>query len=305
MSFLRDTIRVRLTAALILVAIGVPSPSVGQEASDVSILISSMLFYNVSTDDGLETVESIVGSLFRTIAPGTGIFRSTEELRTLSDEGIADVAIMHPLEFLQIEGRTSLVPAFTASRNGQTEYSLLLLVAADSEFETVGSLKNRKVVIEALQRGTVPDLWMLSLCEEAAENGVPIAVNRRIVAKPMQAVLAVYFGQAEACIVGKEGYQQLIEENPQVGYDLRTITEVEGMCRTVICVQPDHPAIDKINEVVLTLHDTPQGSILLNMFSVDQLLPLEPKHLTGVRRLSVFSDRARESSKPKRASANE
>jgi ABC-type phosphate/phosphonate transport system substrate-binding protein len=295
----------RLTAVLILIGIGVPSPSVGQEASDVSILISSMLFYNVSTDDGLKTVDSIIGSLFRTIAPGTGVFRSTEELRTLSDEGMADVAVMHPLEFLQIEGRTSLVPAFTASNNGQLEYGLVLLVAADSEFETVGSLKNRKVVIEALKRGSVPDLWMLSLCEEAAVNGVPVTVDRRIVSRGIQAVLAVYFGQAEACVVDKEGYRQLIEENPQVGYDLRAISEVGGMCRAVICVQPEHPAIDQINEVILTLHDTPQGSILLNMFSVDQLLPLEQEQLTAVRRLSVFSDRARKSSKPGRSVANE
>lgn len=268
------------------------TPCAGQtDADPVRILFSDKLFYNVADEDGLRAAEAILTSLAGWVAPWAGTYQTVEELRRRAARGEVDVAVMHPLEYIALEGQTSLVPAATASREGYPGHGMMLMVASDSEFQTTRSLEGKRIVLEAISEATVPDFWLQSLLEEGVEAGLTeIRVDRKIVSGAMQAALSVYFGNAEACIVGKQNYSDIVKENPYVGRELRAIREIEDVCRTVICIREGFPEADKVMEMMLSLNASVQGRILLGFFSVDRLLPIGPDHLIQVRKLARFGD---------------
>jgi ABC-type phosphate/phosphonate transport system substrate-binding protein len=126
---------------------------------------------------------------------------------------------MPSLDFLQIKDKIPLEPALSYSLNNQVGTEYVLIVPKDKESHSLSGLKNKKIIIHKHDdTGLIPILWLNSLLRQ---QGLPPAErfcgSIKKVDQVSQAVLPVYFRQADCCVVTCDGFETMKELNPQLG----------------------------------------------------------------------------------------
>lgn len=110
-----------------------------------------------------------------------------------------------------------------------------------------------------------------------------------VVSKPAQAVLAVFFGKKDACVVDRSAFQVMAELNPQIRRSLETLAASEALANSVLCVSRDGWPLpeDRKNllESLAELHLESTGQQILTLFKADQLVPFRQEVLANVRKL--------------------
>lgn len=290
MTFLRYASRMlALTVALALVS----DPASTAEPRKLKVVFSRKLITTVHENDGLAAIKVWVDHLTKELGEDLILGAEIHYVSDRADLGMqlqtldVDVAVLHPMEYVEVESLIDMVPRFTAIRDGETAYGVSLLVREDSSIHSLPDLRGRTLIGERPSIAVLSDLWIERLL---GENGLGDPAdffrNRTSADRVSQAALAVFFGQVDACIVKLDSYRTLVEMNPQVGNALRTISESMSFCRTVVCIEdPDSPEGKLIVEALSSLHETSKGKQLLAMFAVDQLVRFRPEYLDGVRRL--------------------
>lgn len=264
-----------------------------RDAGTLTVAFSRMLLSDVNTNDALAAAKVWITQLVDELGDDditrseTYLVSNMEEYFDLQATHEIDVAILHPVEFVQYEKNISLVPRFTAVRDGETAYGVSLMVRSDSGIRHLKELSGKRLASEQISVGLIPELWIRALLDE---KGLPepgaFFGERKFVPRVTQSALAVYFGQADACTVKLDSYKTLVEMNPQVGASLVAIEESMVFCRTVLCVrEPLTAESGRVSDALRILHETAKGHQLLTMFNIDQLVPYEPHYLDGVRSL--------------------
>jgi phosphonate transport system substrate-binding protein len=134
----------------------------------------------------------------------------------------------------------------------------------------------------------IPRLWVRSVLQEAGvevgEGGVRVSGTA---ANVSQAVLPVFFGQVEACVVPVSSLDTMAELNPQLRRDLKVLATSPAFCQGPICVRKD--VLEEwghlLSDVLTTLHLEPEGRQLLTLFRIEQLVPFDDAYLEPTARL--------------------
>jgi phosphonate transport system substrate-binding protein len=136
--------------------------------------------------------------------------------------------------------------------------------------------------------GRLALLWFTTLL---LKRGLPESDNFfsdiKKVEKISQAVLPVFFMQADACIVRRAGFQTMVEMNPQVNKNLIVLQKSPVFQESLFCVRKDYDDKSKkiILDVVETLHLDPKGSQMLLLFRKNRVLPFKPEYIESVEAL--------------------
>ena len=177
--------------------------------------------------------------------PGENVFgaESWDELQKTIQLGNIELFPIQGYEMVQHGRDLNLKPLLLATRNGRWKTRFLLLAAPSAEVQTLNDLKERTILVHRDGCGNLVDLWLDAAI--AVGTGVPRKSFARYqtVTQAREAVLPVFFGEADACVVSEAAYQAVCAQNPaQIPQKLSLTLATSGeMPAQVIACKIDLP----------------------------------------------------------------
>jgi ABC-type phosphate/phosphonate transport system substrate-binding protein len=231
----------------------------------LDIAYSASLFYNVDVNDALAATAVWAQSILREktsddLALNAFIVQDGSELIQAYRAGKADLIVTNPLEYLAISDSIVVQPVLLGASEAGPLDEFILLVNGSSNIGSLDMLQGKELIMEVAARGDLPTMWLDILL---LMNGLPAAAEHmpavRRVDKTGQAVLPVFFRQAEACVVTRRAFELMVELNPQLGKELVELYSSPGYSRTLVCLNPDLVADDRqlLEETLMALHEDP------------------------------------------------
>lgn len=200
-------------------------------------------------------------------------------------------AIALPLEdFLELGSRIPLDPMMVTATSKGHEVELLLLVRKDSAIRSFGDLRNRRIAIPAKgnQFGTMYSIWLETLImRQKIPGSAGFFTSVAETKKPSQALMQVFFRQADACVTTAQFFDLSEELNPQIGRELMVIERLPKLAGGVFVVRRDLPEERKqrIRQALLTLHEDQEGKQLFVLFQLKKLSPYRPEYIRATEAL--------------------
>jgi phosphonate transport system substrate-binding protein len=150
----------------------------------------------------------------------------------------------------------------------------VLLVHRDSGIQRLGDLKGKTLNLLQHARACLGSAWLDTLL--ARENLDPAAdfFGKIVpVLKTGKAVLPVFFHQVDACLVTRNGYETMIELNPQTGQHLKALATSPPFVPVIFSFRADYnaPVNNQIVGELSRWHLNPAGRQILTLFQTDSL----------------------------------
>ena len=207
-------------------------------------------------------------------------------LKQLKD-GRVDMATTTTMDYLHISEELETELAYSGIYSNQKlTKRYLLIVRSDTGFVAVNDLARKKLVFPKTD-----DVALLFLNTLLLRNKLPEApgffssiIDKR---KFSQAVLSVFFRQADACIADDEAFSIMAELNPQIGRQLKIIAASPEIVGAVSFFRKAYCAKTKaiVRNATVDLVDTAEGRQLLTMFKLADIYPLKNSDLDSFRSL--------------------
>ncbi len=202
--------------------------------------------------------------------------------------GRIDFVVLSSVDFLIYQPQMHLTPAMVpVQTNGRVTERYLLLVQAASSLTSWQTMAGADLAIVSSAANPLPRMW---LEVELARQGLGPArdyFHLHEVRDAPKAALPVFFSQLDACIVSDRSLATLAEMNPQVGQDLRIVTNSADLLEGVTSFGPGCSA--SLRALTLRtigdLHERPQGRMILDLFGRSSIVPFREEYLQGVREL--------------------
>ncbi len=193
----------------------------------------------------------------------------SEALRSKS----IDAIVLNVDECWQLDNSLRSDTFISGLNDGRTSERYVLLVKADSHFERLEDLRGHTLALLHTARTCLAPIWLDTLLAKATQPPVASFFKVNLTTKLSKAVLPVFFGQTDACLVTERGFGTMGELNPQVKQHLRILVISPDYVPTGFCFRKDYdgPVKEAIMANVPRIKDSPAGAQVLNLFQSDSL----------------------------------
>jgi len=226
----------------------------------------------------------------------TILYGSTEKLIADFLAKKLDFVGMTSIEFLRAAKTLKVKPEMTQYRNGKSVVRYLVLADASVQKKGLAGLKNKKLSI--LKNNTLAQMFLdTSLMKAGLVSSESFFSAVQEKSKESQAILDVFFGKSDICIVTDSAFQTMKEMNPQVGYKLRVMAESPELVATIGFFRPDWPpeykqrAMEVLKSDVLKRHE--RGKQITLLFNIEKVDVLYEEQLDSIKKLLADYDRLR------------
>lgn len=256
------------------------------------------------------------------LEPKTTLYDQPAEFAATIRTNPPHVAVVDAWEYLTMDLAGKVDPAYVVPQVTGLFNSYVLLTRVGSGLNTPAQLRDREILLLESMNAKLGRVWFQvltgTLGEPSATNGTATPLEPsdpasgefaqlEIVSKPSLAVLPVFFGRKQACVITTSGFVVMKELNPQVGRELQVIATSEGYMETVICLGTTGWQSVKtrgdFTKSLEELHETPAGQQVLNLFKADRVMPFEPWYLDNIRALRAKHERLSALLKPRLSAA--
>ena len=270
---------VLMLAVTLLVA---PLAGAADPESDVvyplRVAFSSSMFTDVNANDAKASVKAwsqqMAEDMDMKLTVETHIEPDPDRLQAEYAAGNLECISLTTVEFLGLEGRMKLGPIFLGEQAGSVYQEYLLLVKAESTVKTLMDLRGKSLTVFDNPRTCLALPW-LGVALRIAGGDQPETFFGSISHSPKlsQTVLPVFFGQSDACLVTRSGFDTMVELNPQVGRSLREIGSSPEVAAMLVMIRDDVDPKLKANatRALLDAGETPSGRQLLTLFQTTGL----------------------------------
>lgn len=220
----------------------------------------------------------------------TQVFEDETALRAAILANQVDLALLDAMTYLRAKLEDVMPPQYVGSDRGQAGKRYLLAVRKASPFRRLDDLRGQPLLESRMSNGTMGEHWLAAYLR-CAGLGTPAEFFPRIdvVGKPSAAVLPVFFGDRNVCVVDETSFQLMVELNPEVGRSLAVLGRSEPIADGLVCLSRTNWTTDAIKADILRalgeLHTDPAGQQTLTLFRMDRLEPYHPKVMDTARRL--------------------
>lgn len=261
----------------------------GEEALPrIAIGFSAKSFPDVDAKDAHAAVRLWASELGRqaNMTPESTVYPDVNSMFAEFRKGRLDFIVIPAVDFLKYENSLQGTPGFVGVRKGKKTERYALLVRAEKGSVRLSELKQRRLALVAHD-----DLSMLFLNTVLLSQRHP-EMNRffsSVVFKPKhsQAIHAVYFGAADACVVPERAFESMMELNPQVGKKLLAIEFSPELIPGVAIFRKTYPSMlrTRMDEITRGLKNNPRGKQILALFQFDDLAMMLDEDLADMRKL--------------------
>lgn len=151
------------------------------------------------------------------------LFVTTQQIVEGTRKGQLDAVAVNIIEYRQIaEMLDSSRIVNAAGSAGLEQY--VILVKQNSGIRQLSDLKGRRLCTLKTPKMCVAPAWLFTVLEDghygpAEQFFSSVATDTKF----SRVVLPVFFGQADACLTSKRGFDTMCELNPQVARDLKVL----------------------------------------------------------------------------------
>lgn len=217
----------------------------------------------------------------------TRLYDSSDQLaRDFRDEKL-DFVSLPILDYLRLASVFNTMPELGMVRNNSSVMKYLLLAPRDIAKGGLAVLKDQRLAVMNHNQ-----LGRLFLNTELLKAGLPesdrLFSSIQEKGKESQAVLAVFFGQAEACLVSETAFKTMEELNPQVGKKLQVVLESPGLVDVVGLFHPNFPKSLKetaISGMRGSIKEFERGRQIMILFNVDRMDMIRDDQILPVRKM--------------------
>lgn len=260
--------------------------------ADLVVGYSSNVFIDVDIAEAQVVTKAwsdrILQRKFRDGTAENIIFTNTDSIEKAVRERKVDLIALVSNDYLHLKERVPLQPVFVTASQGGFFHQIVLLVRRDSGIRKVGDLRRKQLAVSASQAKTLHMVWLEThLMRAGFLSAGEFFSSVKEVRRPSQAILPVFFRQADACLTTRESFELVCEMNPQVGKELMVLERSSDVAGGVLVFRPSYgeASKEKMMDVLGKLGNDPQGMQLLKLFRMSRLVPFRPEYLKTVEDL--------------------
>lgn len=197
-----------------------------------------------------------------------------------------DIMSASPVKYFYLKEEMDVEVVFTTRRANKITRKIYLLVRADSTYQDIADLTHRTV---AVQQGD--EIGVLYLNTLLLRNGLSESDMFFSAVEPKEkhssAIMAVFFGQADACISYDVIFDTMSELNPQIGTQLRVLRASKELINIIAFVRKDVAPdfADQVKQGIMRVDDTPVGRQIMTLFQIDGLQTIDESELGNIESL--------------------
>ena len=230
------------------------------------------------------------------------VFDDAAEFESLLQDETVRLIILDAWRYLGMDTR-QITPFFVSSEQGKVGKQYLLLTRQGSGLNTLTDLRGKEIVVYEVANTTQGRVWLETLLLEN-HCGTPEEFFARTdgVGKTTAAVLPVFFGKKQACVVDRASFELMKELNPQVGEKIQVLAASDPVVDSLVCLRnsgwPPGTFREDLIQTLTEFHLEPAGAQILTLFKTDRLIPFEETQLDTMRKLRATYNRLRKETKP-------
>jgi len=266
-----------LIMILVIVALLVPEPATSEEI--VHMGFSRSIIGEINENDTMAALKLWGTQLIlggdNEISVLPTIYNDIGEIENAFNQKTLDLINLSAVDFFHLQHWISDEQFIFAVYGGTLSVEYLLIVREKSRFADIKDLNKAVLRFPKDARSNLGRVW---LDVELAKAGLPaveqffdkvVSVN-----KISEAVLPVFFGKTDACLVTRNGFNTMAELNPQISQQLRVMAASKGYIPGFMGFRKDYQS--KVKRIIINniknWHQTSAGHQLLTMFQMDDLV---------------------------------
>jgi ABC-type phosphate/phosphonate transport system substrate-binding protein len=258
------------------------------------------VFADMSTRDGEASIRvwgqalGRQGNVFRTLE--TSILKNTDQMRRAMTEGRVDFLGVPTFEYLEIEDCALPGALMTlVMEGGEMNEEFLVLVGTDAEVTDLSDLTGKKLIfLDTIRTSELAEAWVnVTLARQSLPTMREFFGDVSEVARPSRAVLPVFFGQADACLVTRSAFDTMCELNPQIGVRVRIAAASPPLLPTIFCCRRDIATDfqEAVFQIVRNMDRDPYGQQVLMTFKASKLVDIDESNLATARDIISQNER--------------
>ena len=252
--------------------------SAADAGATVRLAISESLVADVNINDAraamLIWIKRMEQDLNVAVEINPKVFDTTQEVLRRARGGQLDTVALNVIEYRQIADvlDPSQIVAETGAA-GQAQY--IVLAKRNSGIQHLGDLRGRRLFVLKAPKMCVASAWLSTILDEGHFGPSEQFFGSVITdAKVSRVVLPVFFGQADACLTSKQGFDTMCELNPQVARDLTVIASSPAMVVTFYAFHKNYKSMsrERFAKVYSDLPSNVAGRQLATLFQFESLV---------------------------------
>lgn len=211
-------------------------------------------------------------------------FDNNEALVGLLERDMADVMILSSKGYFEVPAnvRSKITPIFsTEIEDSSIQKCYHLLVKQSSDIQEWADLEGKKLLILNNYRCHLTEDWFKHSLKKI---DVPwTSVRLEVADSVSETILPVFFGNADACIVGDEGFEMMKELNPQIGKMLKPVETSPKIVEVIICMRNGYTFNrELLIESILDFHNNPSGKQVMMLFQISRIVRFQENSLDPI-----------------------
>ena len=279
------------------------APYTGAELQDVlpkvlRVGFSSRVFADTDPRDAQAAMELWTKELSHSMGikalPRTIIFRNTADLLEAVNKGDLIIVSLPAIDYLKIHDEAQLTPSIVSSSNAGRGREFVLITRRDRGIRTVADLRGKTINLLPAAKQEVSHLWLdVLLMREGKRDSSSFFRQVKEAASASQAIMTVFFKQADAAIVSRGAFETSKDLNPQIGNQLSVIAESKSLMGDISCIpnMVNNKLKLSIEYAAEHLHESTIGKQIFTLFQIDRTIPFQPSYLDGISDLLRERDR--------------
>jgi ABC-type phosphate/phosphonate transport system substrate-binding protein len=270
-----------------------------EAGAPVRLAISESLVADVNLNDAraamLIWLKRMMADLDVVIEIDSKIFDSTEEILRRARTGQLDCVALNVVEYRQIANMLD-PQQIIAEAGDAAAVGYMLLVKRNSGIRQLANLRGRRLCQLKAPKMCVANAWLSTILEEGRLGPVEQFFSAVVTdTKVSRVVLPVFFGQADACLTSKRGFDTMCELNPQVAKDLVAIASSAPMVVDFYVFHRNYHGAsrEKFEKVYSTVRSSASGRQLATLFQFDALAIRDVSCLSSALRILDLAERVR------------
>lgn len=221
------------------------------------------------------------------------VFESGPEILRRARQGQLDAVALNIIEYRQIA--EVLDPTqIVAMANEAAMERYVLLAKRSSGIQRLADLRGRRMCALKGARMCVADAWLATLLDAGSLGPVEEWFRSLTTdTKVSRVILPVFFGQADACLASKRGFDTMCDLNPQVARDLTTLAASPPLVPTFYAFHRNYQGRDRdrFARVYSNMGNSAAGRQLATLFQFDTLIPRDVSCLASALRILDAAER--------------
>jgi len=207
------------------------------------------------------------------VDPEPTMYNSVEAIaEALRDQRVEGITL-NADEFWKIGPGLVDGPLIGGTAGGKTTEEFVLLVRRDGAIKRLELLPGHRVNVWVGTRARLAPIWLDTLLMQEGFASAAKVCEVKQVEKLSEALLPLFFGKVDACLVTQRGFKIMGEMNPQVLQRLEVLTNSPPYVPTGFCFRAGYTNSlkDTIIKEITKVQDTPAGQQVLNLYQSEAL----------------------------------